>query len=423
MKASKAAVSSQRAVRTSKRADKSSPASTQCFMESILWKKIYMSEFCKNKKQIPKFLDALKMESEDHVTGYWKSQYFKTIATRDLKKWKRLLGPISFHTGLPSQTEQVLRNLRVAWELTVTSTSGHESTLELSCSHFSETSVTLCWSAGCYLPNYEQISTLQLHGVRRITPNCPSLKKRSLMLRLDMHTLNKNAQTFGQDSLVQMKLLQPGVIVGVWRDQCSVAFITFTLHIHRLVERSSQGSSACTYVEPIVKPPFDDTDPEYGLHGYQLHIVLHNTVCKVMSESFSQLFCRRAQISDGLVQFTAVNRTNLSQHIALSGTISLPWQCEALQGTVENCCIMSLTLLDEFRKPFRCATSPVSMELDDTSVCYDYDGDQYMIHYQDSGIQVKMQLVQLKDQKQVILISLVVFLSVGDVNKHFSRDY
>ncbi|KAM6900386.1 F-box only protein 15 isoform 2-T2 [Xenentodon cancila] len=421
MDAPKAAVSSQRAMRTSKRADKSCPASTQSFMESVLWNKIYMSEFCNNKKQIPK--DALKMEIEDQVTGYWKSQYFKTIVTRDLKKWKRLLGPISFHTGLPTQTEQVLRNLRVTWELTVTSTSGHESPLELRWSHFLETSVTLCWSAGCYVPNYEQISTLQLHGVRRITLNGPGPKKRSLMLKLDVHSLNKNTQALGQDSLVQMKLLQPGVIVGVWRDQCSVAFIMFTLHIHRLVERSSQGSSVCPYVEAIVKPPLDDTDPEYGLHGYQLHVVLHNTVCKLMSESFSQLFCRRAQISDGLVQFAAVNRTNLLQHIPLSGTITLPWQCEALQGTVENCCTMSLTLLDEFRKPFRCATSPVSMELDDTSVCYDYDGDQYLIYYQDADMQVKMQLVQMKDQKQVILISLVVSLSVGDVNKHFSTDY
>lgn len=47
------------------------------------------------------------------------------------------------------------------------------------------------------------------------------------------------------------------------------------------------------YVELMVKSPFDDIDPEYGLHGYHLHIVLHNTVCKLVSASFPQLFCHK----------------------------------------------------------------------------------------------------------------------------------
>lgn len=84
---------------------------------------------------------------------------------------------------------------------------------------------------------------------------------------------------------------------------------------------------------------------------------------------------------------------------------------------------MSLTLLDEFRKPFKCVTSPVSADLERTPVCYDYDGEHYLIHYQDSDIQVKMRLVWMNEQKQFILISLVVYVSVCYVNKYFSRDY
>lgn len=84
---------------------------------------------------------------------------------------------------------------------------------------------------------------------------------------------------------------------------------------------------------------------------------------------------------------------------------------------------MSLTLLDEFRKPFKCVTSPVSAELKRTPACYDYDGEHYLIHYQDSDIQVKMRLVWMNEQKQFILISLVVYVSVCYVNKYFRRDY
>ncbi|XP_006794691.1 F-box only protein 15 isoform X2 [Neolamprologus brichardi] len=424
MAASKAVVPG-RALRTSKRADKSSPASTQSFMESALWRKLYIADFSKNKKCRDKsLLRMATMEVQDRPEGYYKRLYFKTVAECDMIKWTRRLGLISIHTGLPSQTEWVLRNLNVTWELTVMDKSGRESTLEQSRSQFTETSVTLCWSGGDRLPDYQQISTLQLYGVRRLA--CVSPKRlvcRSLMEKLDMQTLTKNMQVIGQDKLVQLKLLQPGIIIGVWRDQCSVAFIMFTLHFHKLVERSTQGSSVCSYVEPVVQPPFCDIDPEYGLHGYQLHIVLHNTVCELMSGSFLQLFCRRTQISDGLIQLTVISSTNLSQHTSLSGDITLPWRCEALQGTVENCCIMSLTLLDEFRKPFKCVTSPVSAELERTPVCYDYDGEHYLIHYQDSDIQVKMRLVWMNEQKQFILISLVVYVSVCYVNKYFRRDY
>lgn len=84
---------------------------------------------------------------------------------------------------------------------------------------------------------------------------------------------------------------------------------------------------------------------------------------------------------------------------------------------------MSLTLLDEFKKPFWCVSSPVSMELERTPVSYDYDGEHFLIHYLDSDGQVKMKLVWMEEQKQFFLIGLVVYVSVCKVNKHFSRDY
>lgn len=34
-------------------------------------------------------------------------------------------------------------------------------------------------------------------------------------------------------------------------------------------------------MEPIDNPPVDKSNPEYGLHGYTLHIVLHNTAAEI----------------------------------------------------------------------------------------------------------------------------------------------
>lgn len=84
---------------------------------------------------------------------------------------------------------------------------------------------------------------------------------------------------------------------------------------------------------------------------------------------------------------------------------------------------MNLTLLDEFKTPFWCVSCPVSMMQDKTPVCYDYDGEHFLIHYEDSDGQVKMKLVWMKEQKQFFLVSLVVYVTVCKVNKHFSRDY
>lgn len=41
------------------------------------------------------------------------------------------------------------------------------------------------------------------------------------------------------------------------------------------------------------------------------------------------------QISGGLVRLTAISSANLGQHTPLSGTVALPWRCEALQGAAQ----------------------------------------------------------------------------------------
>ncbi|XP_060950289.1 F-box only protein 15 [Limanda limanda] len=391
--------------------------------DNALWSMIYILEVKEWKSTcIPELLER---RLQDRPSGYWKRLFFQAIVQRDTNKLKKDLRFIDRYTGLPSRTERLLRNLHVTWELTVSDESGNEVTLELIKSEFCRTSVCLSWIGGGRLPSYQHISTLQLHGVSRMPNSCSHVKNpggRSLMSKVDMKALTQSAQVIGRDKLVEVKLLQPGIIIGTWKDRRSVAFIMFTLHFHRLVERSIQGSSYCPHMAPAVRPAFDDIDPEYGLHGYQLHIVLHNTIRKLMGDSFYQLSCRRSQIRDGLIQLTAISGTG--SHIPLSGRLSLPWRCDALQGSAENCCIMSLTLLDEFRNPFWCVSSPVSVELEKTlSGSFDYGGERFPIHYVDADGQVKMMLAWVKEHKQFVIVSLIVYVSVSKVNKHFSRDY
>ncbi|XP_053169795.1 F-box only protein 15-like [Scomber japonicus] len=395
--------------------------------DDVMWHKIYLSEFG-GQTWKPKSVDdaALKeepVEIEDWSAGHWKKMYFRSVAGQELNKWRRELREVSPYTGLPRQTEWILRNLSVNWELTVCDRSGKESRLEQSRAYFFESSVIVRWSGGCF-PSYQNISNIQLHGVRKDALKSPKVRKpgwRSLILKLDMKT--HIGRFIGKDRLMKLIIFSPGFIIGIWRGQNRVAFIMVSLHFHRLVEKSLLGSPVCPFSEPVDGPPVDNSDPEFGLHGYTLHFVLHNTDTQIMSGHFRQLLCRTVQIQKGLVELKAINRANLSQHRSLSGNIKLPWKSEEMEGSVENCCIMTLTLLDEFQKPFWCVSAPISITMSKNALSFDYSGEHFLMEYNNPDGQVKMKLVWLKEQKQFFLISLTVYVSVFKVNQHFSTEY
>ncbi|GAA6218752.1 F-box only protein 15-like isoform X2 [Lates japonicus] len=392
--------------------------------DDVMWHKMYMSEFGREMWK-PKSVDdkAMKEEVEDRSAGHWKKMYFRTVAGQELNKWRRELREISPYTGLPRQTEWVLRNLNVSWELTVCDSWGQESTLEQSRAYFFESSVIIRWSGGIFI-SYHHISNIQLHGVRKETPNTPKVRKpdwRSLILKLDMKT--QPSRFISKDRLIKLMHLSPGIMIGIWRGQSNVAFIMVSLHFHKLVEKSLLGSPVCPYPEPMDRPLADNSDPEFGLHGYTLHFVLHNTGTEIMSGHFRKLFGRAVQIQHGLVELKVIDRTNLSQHRSLSGNVKLPWKSEMLEGSVENCCIMTLTLLDEFQKPFWCISSPICITKARRQLSFDYGGEHFLMEYRDADGKVRMKLVWLTEEKQFFLISLTVYISVTKVNKHFSTEY
>ncbi|KAM3860187.1 F-box only protein 15 [Diretmus argenteus] len=399
--------------------------------DDAVWQKKYASEFGMSKRWYPSGVDELmhkmgKLEVRDRTAGYWKRRYFRAVAGFNMEKWKKELRVLSPYTGLPVRTAWVLRNLplgghQVTWELTVTDKSGREGTFVQSQVHFFESSMVLCWRRGCW-PKYYLLSTLELHGVMKVALTCPGQERpgwRSLIVKCDVKT---HGHILGQDRLIRVILLQPGIAIGIWRGQGTIAFVMASLHFHKLVERSLVGTSICPY-EPEDKAPFDDIDPEYGLHGYSLHIVLHNSATEIMSGRFPELSCRKYQIYGGKVRLTAISRIKMMQHTPLSGNIGLPWACEALEGTVENCCMMSLTLVAETGKPFWCISSPVSITLAKQPMSHDYDGEHFQMQYSDGDGQVKMDLVWMEEQKQFFVVNLTVYVAVCKVNKHFGRDY
>ncbi|XP_034433649.1 F-box only protein 15-like isoform X1 [Hippoglossus hippoglossus] len=368
-----------------------------------LWKKIYTSEFGTQTWR-PKLAHDAVMEVEERPLGHWKKMYFRTLAGQEVNKWKRELRDIRPHTGLPRQTELVLRTLNVSWELTLCDCWGEEVTLRENQVRFLQSSLIVRWSEGVF-PCYHHISSIQVHGVRKETQKIPRVRPswRSLILKLDMKTEPRSFIV--RDKLIKLVHLSPGVIIGSWRGKNTVAFIMVSLHFHKLVEKSLLGSPACLYSEPV-----ENSDPALDPQGHSIHFVLHSTGAVILSEHFSQVHCRTVRLEHELLEMTVIDSTVLQQHKLLSGNIKLPWKSEELEGAVENCCIMTLTVLNRFLTPVWCVSTPIFIRMAKKPLSAVYCGEHFLMHHNGPGGKVKMKLVWVKEQKQFFLISLIIYI-------------
>lgn len=382
----------------------------------LLWYNIYLSEFGVGQ---PWGIDypGQSGSEERPLNGQWKQKYFRALAGQQLNKWIHELRHINPYTGLPRQTEWVLRNVNVCWHLRAQDCFDQNVRLEPSNVYFFETSVILRWSSES-LPYFNQIRNLELHGQRKEPQSVKKPLWHSLMLKLDV---TKGPRLIGRDPLITLLFLSPGFIVGIWRGHNVIAFIMVCLHFHRLLERSLFGSPVSSYVEPSVTMPREWSHSKCGLHGYNLHFVLHNTGAEIMSEYFPDLSCRKGE--KGLMALNVIHKSNVSRHRSLSGNIRLPWKTEELAGSIENCCIMTLTLLDEFQRPFWCLCAPITISRSKGTLSSGYNGDHYLMHFHHPEGQVKMKLVWLQEEKQFFLIDLTIYVSIEKINKYFCTNY
>ncbi|XP_060756865.1 F-box only protein 15 [Neoarius graeffei] len=393
---------------------------------NIMWYRFYTWHRAKAKtsRQVKDVTDGVDMASIlIKPKGHWRRVLFKELAHRNTN-WKKKLKSVHPYTGLPTRTTEVLRSLGLTWELTVKEARRPEYKIKHTDVYFSETSLTVMWRSGNW-PILDKPTTLELHGVIFVPINCPLIcrpGRRSLLRKVVVK--KDNGKLYGSDKLISLLYIKKGVTVGVWQKQMEIAFVLVSLHHHRLVERSLLGSSTTPYDSTEMQAPFDDIDPDYGLHGYRMHIELHNTRQSITSLGFSQLFCRKDQIADGYIPLQVIRKDDPSRHTHLCGLISLPWNTEALQGVIEHCCMLTLTVLTETQTPFWCVSAPVTItKSNDEEVSYDHHGERFLMEYKDDNGKLEVELEWVKEHEQFVIISFILFLSVSKVNRHFGRDY
>ncbi|XP_071593147.1 F-box only protein 15 isoform X5 [Heliangelus exortis] len=275
-----------------------------------IWLKIYSSCF-KPKRTI------WKMESEqtetvslgcaallDREPGYWKKEYIsKQIATVKTRVMQ-LVKPVDPYTGLPCKNKEAMKVYGLSWIIVLKDKNGKEHVVEKTNLSFKHTSLTILWYSTDW-PHLNILSTLKLFGVmpllpeKRRAPSKNGPRRRCLIAEYHLANLTESSVAVGADRLVQLFSLNPGLVIGLWKEKNEIAFVMVSLHYHQLLERSTLGSASNQYVFPPKEPVLDDIDPEYGLYNYSLHLDMHGGSGTYLCGTFKSLFCRKGLLCDG----------------------------------------------------------------------------------------------------------------------------
>ncbi|MCJ8740437.1 hypothetical protein PDJAM_G00058870 [Pangasius djambal] len=304
--------------------------------DNVIWYELYSCEMGRRKwrPRLCETPDSASADVQDVPAAVWKKLLFSEMGCHKDAVWKKELRHVNLNTGMPEQTEQVLRSLRVVWEITLTHKGGKQSVYEQSQAFFTDSSVTVCWSAGVW-PQIHHVFSVQLHGVLGSPTTVPAKPQWRSLISKTVLSRNEKWRWIGTDRLVKLMQFDEVFTVGVWRGTWIIAFIMATLHFHRLVERSVLGS--------------------------------------------------------------------------------LFWYAA-------NCCVMTLSVLDEAQRPVWCISSSAALILHHSHVVSEsYGGEQFALRYDDTAGKLKMTLVWMQDLQLYFLISLHIWIRVEKVNTRFHK--
>ncbi|NWV82332.1 FBX15 protein, partial [Dasyornis broadbenti] len=400
-----------------------------------IWLKLYSSSLqpkwtmCKTKSKQTETVPLGCAALQDKKPGYWKKEYILKQTSAFKTRVMRLVKPLDPYTGLPCVNKEAMRISGLSWIIVLKDRNGKEHVMEKPKLSFKDTSVTVLW-CGRDWPCLDILSTLKLFGVTPLLPeqsrppNKKGPRRFALIAEYSLANLTESSVAVGADELVQLFSLNPGLLVGNWKEKNEIAFIMASLHYNQLLERSILGSATVQDAPPPNQPFVDDPDPEYGLHDYSLHLDLHGRSCMYLCGTYNGLFCRKGDIENGYLRLTVVSLKGSRKHWPIIGTLGICWETDVSKGNVKGCFMMDLTLLDDSRKPFWCFSAPLRMELSSRPPgLYDHMGHIFTANYADAEGKVCVEFVWLEETKEYLVVSLVLYVSTRKVNSWYGTNY
>ncbi|XP_042817323.1 F-box only protein 15 isoform X3 [Panthera tigris] len=270
--------------------------------DNFLWIRIYSAAFPPKRSNwkvnsVEKTAGSVNVLSvKDKEAGYWKKEYIAKQRARVRAALAQVLKPVNPYTGLPVKTKEAVRISGLGWVIILREKNGKEYIMEHIDLSINDSSVTIMWY-GKPWPRLATLSTLDLCGVTPVfmdqskTPSKNGPRWHSLIAKYNLSNLTESTM-IGGDRLLRIFCLCPGLLVGLWKREEELAFVMANLHFHQLVEKSTLGSATVPYELPPHTPLLDD-NPEYGLHGYQLHIDMHSGGIFYLCGTFRNLLTKK----------------------------------------------------------------------------------------------------------------------------------
>ncbi|XP_040209828.1 F-box only protein 15 isoform X2 [Rana temporaria] len=391
--------------------------------DNVLWYKVYSLHMKKNMRWKSDSINSAGKRLHfttiaDKEPGYWKKTYISELITGTEKRMNQILKCAKKYNafGAPANMEKAVKMSGLIWALTFKDINGKETIIEQSDITFRDTSLTIYWNSYIW-PGFQRLITLQLHGVTQIQTDClrtpkNGLQRHSLIAEYNLKDFKRSSRFIGHDSLIKLFYLDPGLIVGLWKTTPDIAFVKVTLHYHQLLEKSFWGTAKSPYLFPPHVPVLDDIDPEYGLHGYQLHIDMYSGPKTYFCTTFRGLSSRKDYIRNGNVRITAIGFKNNRQHAPLVGKVDFMWETITFSGSIQNCFMMDVTVLDDLEAPYWCFCAPVQLqESKHSETLYDFMGQSFYLEYKDSVGKLHAELNWMNETEEYVIINLVLLLN------------
>ncbi|KAG9479120.1 hypothetical protein GDO78_012666, partial [Eleutherodactylus coqui] len=402
----------------------------------VIWYRIYISSWKVNQrwKYDSEHLLQKKLRDtaiSDPELGYWKKIFVRELMMTREKNVTQIMKSVKRYSSGDASVnmQKAVKNSGLTWALTFLDVYGKETVLEHTDVSFRDSSLTLTWNSYIW-PELQSLRKIQLHGITPVlTDKCyktikNGLQRLSLIAEYDLKKGRNLGKYIGQDMHVKLFHLHPYLILGLWRNGPEIAFVMGTIHYHQLLEKSFLGSAESPYTFPPHVPILDDVDPEYGLHGYQLHIDLYSGPRTYLCKTFRGLFCRKDYIKNGYLRITAIGLLKNRMHAPLAGTVSFLWKTLTFSGSIQNCFLMDVTVLDESEKPYWCLSAPVQLcEGKSSETLYDLMGQSFDLNYRDDIGRVHAELIWMKETEEHYVINLVLYLNTEKVNSYFGTNY
>ncbi|XP_044149118.1 F-box only protein 15 [Bufo gargarizans] len=404
--------------------------------DNVIWYKMYISHWkvkqrwqCHSMYPLEKKLSDTTISDPD--PGYWKKTYVREIATAREKKMTQIMKTVKLNRSndLSVNMQKAVKMSGLTWALRFLDVHGKETVIEHTDVHFRDSSLTVTWNSYLW-PEFCSLIKVQLHGITPLlTDKCPKpikngLQRLSLIAEYDLRNKKDFGRFVGQDMHIKLFHIHPWLIVGLWRKSPEIAFVMGTLHYHQLLEKSFWGSADSLYTFPPHVPLLDDIDPQYGLHGYQLHIDMYSGPRTYLCRTFRGLFCRREFIKHGYLRMAAIGLWNNRMHSPLAGKVDFLWETFTLNGRVQNCFLMDVTVSHEAETPYWCFSAPVALCANKTSeTLYDFMGQSFELNYKDDMGKVHAELMWMKETDEHYVVNLVLYLKTEKVNSYFGTNY